>query len=85
MKADRLNRHSKGINSMSKSKKLNFVSRDPEIINSRFIVKASILSRDGNTSIMLVINDILDGNFKIQYFKKHEDVHSFLRLLHAIN
>lgn len=70
---------------MGKKKEMNFVSRDTEFINNRFLVKASVLEKAGSTSIMLVINDLLESNFKIQFFKQKEDAYNFVRLLQAID
>ena len=71
---------------MSKKKNdHNLVSRETEFINNRFMVKASIMDKAGSLSIMLAIYDVLEHNFKIQYFKTKDEAHTFIRLLQATN
>ena len=73
----------------SKNKKKNgltnlIISNEPQIIGSRFIVKASIYN-DGfhDESIMLVITDCIENNFSIKFHKNRESVATVLKLLEA--
>ena len=60
-------------------------SRQPEMINSRFIVKASIMNNGVNTrSIMLIVQDILEDGFSIRFFNRDEDAAALLNLLKAV-
>ena len=62
-----------------------FTSRQPEMINSRFIVKASIMNNGVNTrSIMLIVQDILEDGFSIRFFNRDEDAAALLNLLKAV-
>lgn len=59
-------------------------SGNPEIINSRFVVKASIMNNGVHPeSIMLVIHDLLENGFSIKFFKSKDDVAGLLKLLQA--
>lgn len=59
-------------------------STDAQIIGGRFMVKASIYD-DGMhpQSVMLVITDLIERNFKIQFFKNQEKAADLLKLLNA--
>lgn len=59
-------------------------SHQPEMINSRFRVKASMFNDGIHTpSIMLIVEDLLESGFSLKYFKKQEDAAALLKLLHA--
>jgi hypothetical protein len=60
------------------------VSNEPQIIGSRFIVKASIYN-DGfhDESIMVVISDCIENHFSIKFHKNRESVAMVLKLLEA--
>lgn len=55
-----------------------------EVVGGRFLVKASFYN-DGShpESVMLVIRDLVDGNFKIQFFKDRASAGDLLKLLNA--
>jgi hypoxanthine-guanine phosphoribosyltransferase len=60
------------------------VSSKPEMINARFLVKASVFD-DGvhDKSILLIVTDLLENGFTMKFFKTDEAASSFLKLLHA--
>lgn len=59
-------------------------SVDQELINSRFLVKASVFDNGVHPkSYMLVIVDLLESGFTLKYFKREEDVSDLLKLLNA--
>jgi hypothetical protein len=60
------------------------VSNEPQVIGSRFIVKASIYN-DGyrDESIMLVISDCIENHFSIKFYKDRDSVATILKLLEA--
>lgn len=55
-----------------------------EVVGKRFLVKASFFN-DGvhPESVMLIIRDLIDGHFKIQYFKNRESAGDLLKLLNT--
>lgn len=59
-------------------------SRPMITVASRFLVKESNYS-DGihPESTMLVVRDLVESNFKIQFFKSREKAADFLKLLKA--
>jgi hypothetical protein len=61
------------------------VSSPVNIIGGRFQVKASVLNTGATKiSIMLVIVDVVDENFKIKFFEDSEAASDFIKLLKAV-
>jgi hypothetical protein len=60
------------------------VSGKPEMINSRFRVKASIFNNGVHPkSTLIVVEDLLESGFSMKFFTKQEDAAALLKLLHA--
>lgn len=54
------------------------------VIANRFLVKSSTMDNGvDKPSTMLIISDLVDRNFKIQFFKSPEAAGDFLKLLSA--
>ena len=71
---------------MSKSFENNIVkflkSSEEKILNKRYAVKASIFNTGAFTpSILLVIRDLVDNNFKMKFFKNEDEANQFIQLL----
>jgi len=57
-------------------------SGPPELINSRFLVKASVMNNGvDKKSIMLIMVDCLENGFSIKFFSKPEDATILLKSL----
>lgn len=68
-------------------KKINlFLKSYPtDIINKRFLVKASIMDTGVvEPSIMVVVNDMLSKHFKILFCKDDDALKKFLTALHMV-
>lgn len=60
-------------------------SRKVELINDRFLVKASICSTDElNRTILLVVLDLVGNNFKMHYYNNELEATTFLKLLKSL-
>lgn len=62
------------------------LSSPVNLIGGRFQVKASVFNTGAiKTSIMLIVVDIVEENFKIKFFKDSEAASDFINLLKAVN
>lgn len=61
-------------------------SAPPRVFGKRFLVKGSTFDNGvDKPSIMLIITDLVEKNFKIQFFKDAESAASVLSILDAAN
>jgi hypothetical protein len=59
-------------------------SAPPRVFGGRFLVKGSTFDNGvDKPSIMLIINDLVEKNFRIKFYKDAESAASTLRLLEA--
>ena len=57
-------------------------SESERMINKRFSIKVSTLNTGAFTpSILLVVRDLLENNFKMKYFKNENELNQFIQLL----
>jgi len=59
-------------------------STPPRVFGGRFLVKGSTFDNGvDKPSIMIIVTDLIDKNFKIKFFKDAESAASYLKLLDA--
>jgi len=57
-------------------------SSSEKILNDRFAVKASVLNTGAfRSSILIVVRDLLENNFKMKFFDSEDEANSFIHLL----
>lgn len=57
-------------------------SSKEKVINNRFVVKASILDTGAvRPSILIVVRDLLENNFKMKFFETEAAADNFIQLL----
>ena len=60
------------------------VSYGTEMIGTRFRIKVSKMDTGASPeTILVVVQDLLDGGFKMKCFRNKDDVANFLKLLYA--
>jgi len=70
---------------MKKQTEPKISSRKVELVNNRFLVKASICSTDEfHRTILLVVLDIVANNFKMHYYNNELEATTFLKLLKTL-
>lgn len=57
------------------------VSRPTEIVANRFLVKCSAIKVGQDTSILVAVQDVVEGAFRMKYFVEPEKAASFINLL----
>jgi len=57
-------------------------SWNEKIINDRFVIKASVMNTGAfRTSILIVVRDLLENNFKVKFFGSDDEANQFIQLL----
>ena len=55
------------------------------LINNRFLVKLSMMDNDvTEKTFLIVIQDMLESNFKLQFFTQEEEVNQLIKMLYSL-